>query len=307
MTDQESPVKQSMLADALLLPRVLWLVARRPRDVHRGWNEYWAAVRTTGDGGDVLWDATAAAEMAGYRETVETQLDRSMPIVDVGCGNGRFTRWLADISPTVLGVDLSPFAIARAELESAHHPSVRFRALDATAPDAGAKLHAEFGDVNIFVRGVFHVLEPAGRRALANNLLAMAGTSGRVILTETDYRGSALGYLQLLGAKGWRIPAPLERAMVSLPQPGHFGPAEKELAFPFSDWRTVSEGPTTILTVPMSVSNPIGAIRGNQPKGRAGSPGPHQIPGYLAVLEPRPERNPGEPDDGERRLTNTAT
>lgn len=52
--------------------------------------------------------------------------------VDFGCGNGVFSRVLADVLPgrQIIGMDISPNAIAAA---TAKHPDIEFRVLEDTA------------------------------------------------------------------------------------------------------------------------------------------------------------------------------
>jgi len=255
---------------AVLLPRVAWLGARTPRDPHVGWDQFWERIEATGDGGDVLWDSSSNRETRSYLDLMRKLLDRGLPIVDVGCGNGRFTRVLAGDFPTALGVDLSPFAITRARDESLDVPGATFLALDAAAAGSGQLLLAQVGEANAFVRGVFHVLDRQLRISLAANLLQLVGKQARVFLAETDYRGSALGYLEHLGATPRGIPPALGKAIISLPRPGHFGRPERVASFPDRDWELVEDGAITIDTVPMR-----------------GSSRAQPIPGYFAVLAAR--------------------
>jgi tRNA/tmRNA/rRNA uracil-C5-methylase (TrmA/RlmC/RlmD family) len=62
----------------------------------------------------VLWDAANQEELDGVVARVLAHMDQSLPLVDVGCGNGRFSRLLAAHFPKVLGVDISAHAIKRA-------------------------------------------------------------------------------------------------------------------------------------------------------------------------------------------------
>jgi len=141
----------------------------------------------------------------------------------------------------------------------------------ATAADAGEKIRADIGaDANVFVRGVLHILDPAGRVAFARTLHQVVGVRGRVFLAETNFRGSALGYLEHLGATARHIPAPLERAIADLPRPGHFGGPERVNVFPASEWVVVADGPADIETIPLR-----------------GTGEPEHIPGYYAVMAAR--------------------
>ncbi len=241
-----------------------------PKDLPSAWNRYWSGVTSTGVGGDVLWDSAELTETASYRPLIDEYFDPAIPVIDVGCGNGSFTRYLADLFPVTVGVDLSTSAIELARDQSRQRPGLQFRQIDATVPGATADLAAEFGPANVFVRGVFHILTTAARAELARNLLPLVGDKGRVLLVETDYRGSSLGYLTSLGASSTSIPAPLERAIRDIPKPGHFGAAERELAFPGHAWQAMVDGPTVIQTIPLQDGHPY-----------------EEIPGYFAVMAAR--------------------
>ena len=65
----------------------------------------------------------------------------ALPLADIGCGNGRFTRGLAGRFPRAVGVDVSPAAVARAHFETnSGQPTVSFNVLDVTEPGAGSVL-----------------------------------------------------------------------------------------------------------------------------------------------------------------------
>jgi 2-polyprenyl-3-methyl-5-hydroxy-6-metoxy-1,4-benzoquinol methylase len=258
------------LGRLLLVSRVARLSARTPKNPLVGWNDYWSGIRSTGVGGDVLWDTGDLDEIPTYLPQLREHLDPSLLLIDVGCGNGRFTRRLAAEFPSVMGLDLSQNAVALARREAAGAVDIDFRVLDLTVPGATAGLSEEFGAVNIFVRGVFHILNPADRAVMARNLLPLVGARGRVFLAETNFRGSSLGYLESLGAKARSIPEPLERAIRDLPRPGHFGAQERSVTFPPVDWELLDDGPTVIETIPLR-----------------GPTEPELIPGYYAVLAAR--------------------
>lgn len=255
---------------ALTLLRVVRLGLRAPQRVPASWDRYWSEVRATGDGGDVLWDTSDPAEAARYLALFAGHADPALPVVDVGCGNGRFTRALAPRFPRVLGVDLSPAAIARARRESS--PEIGFRTLDMTTPGAGTLLVAELGGpANVFVRGLLHVLDVAARRRLADNVAALTGPRGTVLLAETNRRGPLLRYLESLGAGPHGIPGPLARAIATgIPRPRPFGAAELRDCFPTARWlRLLEDTDATITTIPLR------------------RPGvPDTVPGFVAVLRP---------------------
>ncbi len=185
----------------LLMPSAARLGAKAPDNPKDGWDQFWSEIEATGDGGDVLWDTSNPGEMEQYLPAALKYLDPGLPTVDVGCGNGRQARILANHFPEVLGIDLSQLAVERAQAESAGVANLRFQALDIVAPGAGAKLVEAIGEANVFVRGVFHVLPPKARRDMVANLREVLGRSGHLFLAETNYPGDSLGYLRHLGAR----------------------------------------------------------------------------------------------------------
>jgi SAM-dependent methyltransferase len=264
----------------LMVPKLVRLSAGAPKDHHIAWDRFWSGVKTTGATGDVLWDSGSDHELQGYLGRLRLHLDPELPVVDIGCGNGSFTRQLARHFPHAVGVDVSPHAVRRAETESNGLPNVSYSVRDMTAPGAGSrlaeKLHAlgaggaPGGGANVFIRGVLHVLGERDRCALAENVRAITGANGHVFLAETDFRGNAIEYVSHLGATLRSIPAPLEGAIRGLPMPGRFGPTERSVTFPAGLWDLIEDGPVTIETMPLS--NPARA---------------ELIPGYFAVLRAR--------------------
>lgn len=251
----------------LLAPRVARLASRAPRNPHAAWERYWRGIRATGQFGDVLWDSGSLSERTQYAGTITAHFDPTLPVIDVGCGNGTHTRWLAGMFPSVLGVDVSAGAVERARREAEGINNAQFMVLDAAELDAGERLLERLGPANVFVRGVFHVLKPGKQISMAANIRTAIGGSGRLFLAETNFPGSSFAYLEKLGATPRSIPAPLERALEHLPRPGRFGHSERQATFPGTDWRLIEDGPISIEIVPMHSTGPA-----------------QRVPGYFAVL-----------------------
>lgn len=266
-----SPAKAlgSALRKYLILPKLISLSRAAPKNRTEAWDKYWAGIARTGITSEVLWDSGTDHELGGYREILNRHFDPDLPVVDVGCGHGGFSRALATFSPQVLGVDVSAHAVARATAESADVGNVRFLERDMTTPGAGNGL-AGPGDANIFIRGVLHVLGAADQAALMENMLQLAGNRGTLFLAETNFHGNPVEYVSHLGASLNHIPAPLELAIRKLPMPGRFGPDELAAALPAERWTLVEDGPAMI------EANPLMDVAGDS-----------LIPGYYAVVRPR--------------------
>jgi SAM-dependent methyltransferase len=252
-----------------MVPKLIRLSRSAPKDRPLAWDRYWAGIAITGPHGEVLWDSGNDHELLGYLDALQRHLDPGLPVVDIGCGHGSFTRGLAAFFPQSIGVDVSEHAVARARSESAGIENVSYVVRDMTAPGAGQGL-AGATDANVFIRGVLHVLEPADQAALVGNVRDLVGTRGAVFLAETNFQGDPVDYVRHLGATLRDIPAPLERAIRELPMPGHFGPSECGRVMPPEAWELLEDGPVIIETNPMT-----------------GVAGASLIPGYFAALRAR--------------------
>ena len=154
-------------------------VTSRYRDA---WEGFWR--EAPDEPGAVFWDAEPDVTAAVHVSLFESHLtDPGLPLVDLGCGNGTQTRFLAGRFPRVLGVD-----IAEAALEHARHADpaevVRYRVLDAAEKSEAEALHAELGDANVYMRGVLHQCEPDDRQPMTDAIAALVGARGRAFLVE---------------------------------------------------------------------------------------------------------------------------
>ncbi|MEU6418523.1 class I SAM-dependent methyltransferase [Streptomyces spiralis] len=148
----------------------------------QAWEGFWAEVPD--EPGAVFWDSEPALAAGLQLPLFAPHLtDPELPLVDLGCGNGTQTRFLAGRFPRVVGADIAASAI-----EHARHadPGGRaaYRVLDAADKAEAESLHAELGDVNVYMRGVLHQCEPDDRQSLVDCLAVLAGERGRVFLVE---------------------------------------------------------------------------------------------------------------------------
>ncbi|MPY57329.1 class I SAM-dependent methyltransferase [Streptomyces spongiae] len=146
------------------------------------WEGFWS--EATQEQGAVFWDAEPALTAGVHLALFEPYLvDPGLPLVDLGCGNGTQTRFLADRFRHVVGADLSGAA-----LDHARHADpagqARYRQLDAVEKAETQALHAELGDANVYLRGVLHQCEPDDRQPFVDGLATLVGERGRALLVE---------------------------------------------------------------------------------------------------------------------------
>jgi len=150
---------------------------------------YSADERVWGDGPSEL--ARLAVARLGPHASPE------LTILDVGCGYGRDTRYLAaELGCHALGIDGSPAAIeaARKEHASALRRSraaqfdAEYLVSDVASLAAGGE-HAGAFDI-VFTCNVYHLLGPIGRREFAAALAAVTRPGGLLFLSTMSPRDS---------------------------------------------------------------------------------------------------------------------
>ncbi|GAA3486587.1 MULTISPECIES: methyltransferase domain-containing protein [Streptomyces] len=148
------------------------------------WEGFWQDVPDRA--GAVLWDAEPALTAGIHLALFEPHMtDPALPVVDLGCGNGTQTLYLADRFEHVAGVDLAPAAVARAR-RGDPDGQVAFSVADATEPAAVQRLHGELGDAQVYLRCVLHQCEPLDRAPLAAAVAVLLGERGRAFVVEPD-------------------------------------------------------------------------------------------------------------------------
>src|SRR6478752_4324352 len=85
-------------------------------DVSQGyresWEGFWSA--TSDAPGEAIWDSDPSLTSVPDSKLLLPYADASLPVVDLGCGNGTQTRYLATCFARAIGVDLSHAAIEHA-------------------------------------------------------------------------------------------------------------------------------------------------------------------------------------------------
>jgi SAM-dependent methyltransferase len=247
----------------LLVPRLAAAGLRHRPDPDEAWQSYWNGIASTGPDGEVLWDGAGEQELRWWRDTTRRYFDPTLPVLDVGCGNGRLARLMAADAPRVLGIDASPAAVELARRESAGLDRIAFRPADITGEGAGADLADDLGPTNVVIRGVLHVLGRDQRRRAIAALARVLGDRGTLVMLETNWPGDALGYLEHLGGRGGRLPPAVDRLVRNgLPRPSSVGPEQLVVLFPAPGWIVVDSGPVDIAAVRTRRTDVAGTIPG---------------------------------------------
>ncbi|MDX2705600.1 class I SAM-dependent methyltransferase [Streptomyces sp. PA03-6a] len=147
----------------------------------QAWEGFWRDA--PGEPGAVFWDAEAEVTAAAHLPFLEAYFDPSLPVVDLGCGNGTQTRFLAKHYGRAVGVDLAAAAIGHARHQDPGGVA-EYRQLDAADPKAVRRLSEELGEANVYMRGVLHQCLPEERAPLVQGIAVLTGGRGRAFADE---------------------------------------------------------------------------------------------------------------------------
>ncbi|NDZ81048.1 methyltransferase domain-containing protein [Streptomyces sp. SID10853] len=147
----------------------------------KAWEGFWSA--TSDAPGEAIWDSDPSLTAVPHSELLLPYADTALPVVDLGCGNGTQTRYLATVFARALGVDLSDAAIGHAQRADTAGVA-EFAQLDLVDADAVRALSERIGDTNVYMRAVIHQSEPEARPAVAAAVAALIGERGRAFVVE---------------------------------------------------------------------------------------------------------------------------
>ncbi|SEU19351.1 class I SAM-dependent methyltransferase [Stigmatella erecta] len=259
----------------------------RPAHAQGEWETYWKETASLATHPETdsssIWEVEAAQAAAKDLERFQPFLKPELPLVDLGCGSGIQTRFLAQHFPRVIGVDVSPSAVALAARNNPH-PSLQYRVLDVFDAQAVQAFRAEHGDLHIYMRTLLHLVQPASRAAFAEALGTLLGQRGVLYLFEL---GATAGeYFQAWIHRNG-MPVSLQRVLKTGIQPGTVTREHVLAMFPPGRFTVLADGEMTSAPMPVRVMHP-----GSSP---ALAPEAWAPPGYFMVLRPREPQPPQEP------------
>lgn len=209
------------------------------------WETYWSKISVE-DSGRVFWDDVSETNAEEDLQRFIHYIDPNLPLLDLGCGHGRQTRFFAQHFQQVIGADLSPSAIRIAKSE---HPNIddrgniEYRVFDALDSESARALHQEFGDMNIYMRGVLHMIKWHDRRQFTNNLALLLGEKGTLYQIELPTK--SILYMRSL-------PEELFSTIPKITRRVGFNNEDRRLFYADDRWVVVDEGADVSLsTIPL--------------------------------------------------------
>ena len=207
------------------------------------WENFWST--STGAPGEIFWDADPAHAAQEDLALFQSHMDPKLTMIDLGCGNGTQTRFLADHFARVMGTEISPAAVEIARKKHAA-PNITYRVLDVLCPDDAQALHEEIGDANLYMRAVLHQLSPADHATAIQSIERLLGRKGVLNLVELSSAAEPF-FAQLI--KQYGPPPGLARVFQHQITPGMVNENDLDVLFPADRFTLLRTGPSHIHTV----------------------------------------------------------
>jgi SAM-dependent methyltransferase len=207
------------------------------------WEGFWNT--STGAPGEIFWDAEPAYAVQQDLVLFQGYTDPQLPIIDLGCGNGTQTRFLADHFATVMGTEISPAAVDIARTKNAA-VNISYRVLDVLCPDAAEALHEEIGDANLYMRAVLHQLSPEDHAMAIQSIERLLGKKGVLYMIELSSAAEPY-FAQLIAQHG--PPPGLARVFQHQITPGMLNENGLDVLFPPDRFTLLGTGQSYIHTV----------------------------------------------------------
>ncbi len=202
------------------------------------WESYWSRINV-GQVAEVFWDDTSDHDSKDDLQRFIHYMDPALPLLDVGCGNGRQVRFFAQHFNQVIGADISLSAIRLAEAESSAQKNVAYRVFDGLDTECARALREEFGEMNIHMRGVLHMVKWHDRRRFTDNLAILLGKKGTLYQIELPTR--SILFMRKLSDE-------LFSALPKITRRVGFNNEDRKLFYPDDRWIVLEEGNNVSLT-----------------------------------------------------------
>jgi SAM-dependent methyltransferase len=207
------------------------------------WESFWST--STETPGEIFWDADPAHAAQQDLTLFQGCADPQLPMIDLGCGNGTQTRFLADHFARVIGTEISPAAVEISRTKNAA-PNISYRILDVLCPADAQALHDEIGDANLYMRTVLHQLSPADHATAIQSIERLLGNKGTLYLIELSSAAEPY-FAQLI--KEYGLPPGLARVFQHQITPGMLNENDLEVLFPTDRFTLLRTGKSRIHTV----------------------------------------------------------
>jgi 2-polyprenyl-3-methyl-5-hydroxy-6-metoxy-1,4-benzoquinol methylase len=205
-------------------------------ETYQRWHTYWSQIH---DSSEVFWNVPPAQGIElDFQRFQSFFQSTNLPLIDFGCGDGTQTEFLSQHFPQVIGLEISDSAVelARHKAKKAGLP-ITYQVIHSQGDVE--KIHADLGDVNIYVRGVLHQAQNQESSLIVEQLKTLLGKTGTLYLIELS---SAADNLLKQKVQNQTIPPELAKVLACRITPGAMSLEKLKMLFPPVDFEFLESG-----------------------------------------------------------------
>lgn len=193
-----------------------------------------------------LWDVDADLAAALDLAAMQTYFQHPLPILDLGCGTGQQTAFLATKFERAVGVDVSSEAIKIAQKNYESQINARFEVLDVTDTTGAVKLQQAEGYFNVYMRGLLHQIKEHDLPSFHQVMATLLGKHGRLFCVEVGTNIRA--YFQQSSTPFSKLPARMQQVFLSNLPPRGLSTKNVQEYFPPDQFRILDHGEDALRT-----------------------------------------------------------
>jgi SAM-dependent methyltransferase len=208
------------------------------------WNEFYRKTYLEGKS-KALWDVGPERSVGRDYALFGPFMDHSLPMLDLGCGTGAPSAWLAAHFNRVIGVDAAQSAVDLAQ-QTFPLDNLDFRCVDMADPKACDVLRQEHGDLHLYMRGVLHQIREEDKPTFIRNLRTLMGKRG--VLYFIEVAADIRRYFEEASPEFHKLPAAVQSVFISNLPPEGVSTDDVPRLFPSEHFEVLDHGQAGLYT-----------------------------------------------------------
>jgi 2-polyprenyl-3-methyl-5-hydroxy-6-metoxy-1,4-benzoquinol methylase len=156
---------------------------------HEFWERFWHDL-PAGEG-EAVWDSPGTINAGLHMRWFGKHFAPSLPLLDLGCGNGTQSAFLSEHYATVVGLEIAESAVTAAA-RTYQREGLSFRQFDVLDEASVHAVHDELGDCNVYVRTLLHVFPRDEQLLAATHIAQLIGESGALFIAEMPHSAGSV-------------------------------------------------------------------------------------------------------------------
>lgn len=208
------------------------------------WDEFYRRTYTEKES-KALWDVDPALSAGKDLERILKWINPKIPLLDVGCGTGGPTAYLAQHLRLVIGGDTSVHAVDLAQ-KIHKKQNLIFKNLDLSDEKGCNDIYREFGAVNLYMRGVLHQIKPEHKQQVVNNIAHLLQQTGTFYFIEVA--SNIKTYFREVSPEFHLLPKAVQAVFISNLPPEGVSLEDIPLLFPPEKFIVLDKGEDRLMT-----------------------------------------------------------